>query len=262
MSPLQVQDVLGVREFADRVQIDLTPDGKFVAFTMRNPSRADSRDGSRYFSATGVPHGHRGTDIFITEVLAAKTTNLTNDRGSNWSPAWSPDGRTLAFLSDRDGQVRVWLWDRPRKELRRLALDPVRTYFGFEGIRWSPNGRRLAVKLSPLGMTRGQLDRLLPSPPSPTTPRPAIDGGVTATVFDATEVRDTSSPPAPLALNLDSTRSFLNTELADLAIIDIRSGRVKRVVPRARIMGWQWSPDGSRLAFTTRQPDGGRGMLV
>jgi len=271
MSPLTVQDVLGVREFADRVQVDLSPDGKFVAFTLRNPVRgggrevggsADSQDGSRYFSSTGVPRSHRGTDIFVTEVLASKTTNLTNDRGSNWSPAWSPDGRTLAFFSDRDGQVRLWLWNRPRKELRRLAIDPVRTFFGFEGIRWSPNGRRLAVKLSPFGMSRSQLDRLLPTAPAPTTSRSAADGGVTATVYDATGTRDTTGPPPPLALNLDSTRSFLNTELADLAIVDVSSGRVRRVAPHMRIMGWQWSPDGSRLAFTTRQPDGGRGLLV
>jgi dipeptidyl aminopeptidase/acylaminoacyl peptidase len=82
------------------------------------------------------------------------------------------------------------------------------------------------------------------------------------TVFDATSVRDTSETPPPLAVNLDSTRSFLNAELADLAIVDVRSGRVKRVAPRVRVMGWQWAPDGSRLAYSTRQPDGGRGLLV
>ena len=263
-SPLQVQDVLGVREFADRVQVDLSPDGKFVAYTLQNPVRAGSKDGSRYFGVTGVPRGHRGTDVFVTEVFASKTTNLTADRGSNWAPAWSPDGRTLAFLSDRDGQVRVWVWDRPRKELRRLALDPVRTFFGFEGIRWSPNGRRLAVKLSPLGMTRGQLDRLLPTNPDATAAREADEGRVTASVYDATGAgaRDPSGAAAPLALNLDSARSFLNAELADLAIVDVKSGKVKRVALRARVMGWRWAPDGSRLAFTTRQPDAGRGLLV
>src|SRR6185503_1707033 len=81
-------------------------------------------------------------------------------------------------------------------------------------------------------------------------------------VFDATAVRDTAGPPPPLALDLDSTRSFLNAELADLAIIDVASGRVRRLATRVRAMGWQWSPDGARLAFTTRQPDGGRGLLV
>ena len=258
--PLQVRDVLAIREFADRVQVDLSPDGKFVAFTLKSPVRGAAKDGTRYFSNTGVSGAFRGTDILVTEVLTAKTTNLT-DRGSNWSPTWSPDGRTLAFFSDRDGQARVWLWDRARRQLRRLSADPVRTYFGFEGIRWSPNGRRVAVKLSPAGMSRAQLDRLLPLPPS--TTRAANDSGaVTAAVFDATAVRDTSAPPPPLAVNLDSTRSFLNAELADLAIVDVSTGRVKRVATRVRVMGWQWAPDGSRLAYSTRQPDGGGGVLV
>jgi dipeptidyl aminopeptidase/acylaminoacyl peptidase len=258
--PLQVRDVLAIREFADRVQVDLSPDGKFVAFTLKSPVRGAAKDGTRYFSASGVSGAFRGTDVLVTEVLAAKTTNLT-DRGSNWSPTWSPDGRTLAFFSDRDGQARIWLWERARRQLRRLTADPVRPYFGFEGIRWSPNSRRVAVKLMPAGMSRAQLDRLLPLPPS--TTRAASDpGAVTATVFDATAVRDTSAPPPPLALNLDSTRSFLNAELADLAIVDVSTGRVKRVAPRVRVMGWQWAPDGSRLAYSTRQPDGGGGLLV
>jgi dipeptidyl aminopeptidase/acylaminoacyl peptidase len=260
--PLQVRDVLAIRGFADRVQVDLSPDGKFVAFTLKSPVRGAAKDGTRYFSSSGVSSVFRGTDVLVTEVLTAKTTNLT-DRGSNWSPTWSPDGRTLAFFSDRDGQARVWLWDRARRQLRRLTADPVRPYFGFEGIRWSPNGRRLAVKLSPAGMSRAQLDRLLPLPPPPSNATRASDSAaVTASVFDATAVRDTSSPPPPLALNLDSTRSFLNAELADLAIVDVSTGRVRRVAPRVRVMGWQWSPDGSRLAFTARQPDGGRGLLV
>jgi dipeptidyl aminopeptidase/acylaminoacyl peptidase len=260
--PLQVRDVLAIREFADRVQVDLSPDGKFVAFTLKSPVRGAAKDGTRYFSSTGVSSGFRGTDVLVTEVLTAKTTNVT-DRGSNWSPTWSPDGRTLAFFSDRDGQVRVWLWDRARRQLRRLTPDPARPYFGFEGIRWSPNGRRLAVKLSPAGMSRAQLDRLLPLAPSSAT-RGSDSAALTAMVFDATSVRDTSAAasPPPLALNLDSTRSFLNVELADLAIVDVSTGRVNRVAPHVRVMGWQWAPDGSRLAYSTRQPDGGRGLLV
>jgi dipeptidyl aminopeptidase/acylaminoacyl peptidase len=262
LQPLNVGDILSVRGFADRVQVDLTSDGKFVAFALRDPIRAAVRDpgGSQYFSSTGVPRGHGGTDIWVTEVLSAQSRNLTQGRGSNWAPVWSPDGRTLAFLSDRDGAVRVWLWHRPTRVFRRLTAEPARVFFGFEGIRWAPNGRRIAVKLSPLDLTRAQLDRLLPS--APTTVRAARPtDGVSATVFTATSSTDTTAPP-PLAINLDSTRSFLNAELADLAMIDVITGRVKRLAHRVRVMGWHWAPDGRSIAFTTRQPDGGRGLLV
>jgi len=260
-APLQVSDVLAIRTFADRVQLDLSSDGRFVAFALEDPARsarADQR--ARYFTISGVPRSQLGTDIHVTEVLTSQTRNITSAvRSSNWNPVWSPDGRTLAFLSDRDGHVRVWLWNRATRQLRRLNAEPVRVYFGFETIQWSPNGRRIAIKLSPLNLTRGQLDRLLPVA-AINEPRRANDA-VTATVFSSLEARDSATADDP-PVNLDSTRSFLNTELADLALIDVATGRIKRIVSRARIMGWRWSPDGRSLAYTTRQPDGGTGALV
>lgn len=259
--PLQVRDVLAIREFADRVQLDLSPDGKFVAYAMQEPARATLiQAGARYFTGSGVPVTQGGTNVYVTEVLAAQTKNISENRGSSWAPAWSPDGRTLAFLSDRDGAVRVWLWTRATKKLRRLSADPVRVNFGFEGLRWSPNGRRIALKLSPAGMSRAQLDRLLPSSRTRATRRLPGDA-VTAVVFAGAAERDSADAPEAAA-NLDSTRSFLNASLADLAIIDVATGRAKRVAPRVRVMGWQWSPDASRLAFSTRQPDDGSGALA
>jgi len=265
-APLQVRDILSVREFADRVQVDLTPDGKFVAFSMQDPIRAASigaAASSRYFTATGVPlGGTHGTDVYVTEVLTSQTRNVTQGiRSSSWSPVWSPDGRTLAFLSDRDGAVRVWLWTRATRALRRLNAEPVRVYFGFESIRWSPNGRRVAVKMAPLGLPRAQLERLLPMKSAAVETRRLTADTVTATVFSGAQIAD-SATPAPLIVNLDSTRSFLNAELSDLAMIDVASGRVKRLVYRARIMGWHWSPDGRSIAYSTRQPDAGKGHLV
>jgi dipeptidyl aminopeptidase/acylaminoacyl peptidase len=257
---LNVGDVLSIREFTDRGQVDLSPDGRFVAFSLRDPLRAAAlrRSTRRYFSSSGVPEALEGSDIHVTEVLTAQTRNITQPiRSSNWSPAWSPEGRTLAFFSDRDGLARVWLWTRATRQFRRVSPDLVRQYFGFEGIRWAPNGRRIAVKLSPLNVPRSQLDRLLPVE---VIAAPRRSGAVSVTVFTA-EPRDTTATDSGL-VNLDSTRSFLNTELADLAMIDVVTGRVKRLALRQRVIGWQWSPDGRSIAYTTRQPDGGEGHLV
>jgi hypothetical protein len=69
--------------------------------------------------------------------------------GTCWGPCWSPDGRRLAFYSDRDGAPRLWLWDRATGAARRACAHPAVIRFGLEGPRWLPDGRRLAVKLRP-----------------------------------------------------------------------------------------------------------------
>lgn len=261
---LDVRDVLSIRGFADRVQVALSPDSRLVAFTLQNPARQATLEqaGSPYYSLTGAPKGHAGTDVLIADTRSGQTRSLTGDSGSSYSPAWSPDGHMLAFYSDRDGALRLWIWDRDRNVQRRVTADPVRPHFGFQGIHWSHDSRAILVKLIPEAMNAEALDRLLPTARAITaTPRTTDPSGVTAVVMNS-DARATAATPAPrLLIDLDSTRSFLNAELADLALIDVRSGRVRRVAPHVRVMGYRFSPDGSHIAFSTRQPDGGRGLL-
>ena len=47
-------------------------------------------------------------DLFTVD-LAGNITRLTQGQGSNKDPCWSPDGRYLAFVSDRAGKWRVWI---------------------------------------------------------------------------------------------------------------------------------------------------------
>ena len=71
---------------------DLSPDGKHIAYR-RNPDR-DSDD----------------ADIWIMDRDGGNRRNLTNaPELSNWSPAWTPDGR-ISFASIRNGNAQLELW--------------------------------------------------------------------------------------------------------------------------------------------------------
>jgi TolB protein len=55
-------------------------------------------------------------------------------------PAWSPDGRRIAFVSDRDGNAEAYVVNSDGSGLRRLTRDPAFDQLG----AWSPDGRKIA----------------------------------------------------------------------------------------------------------------------
>jgi Tol biopolymer transport system component len=100
----------------------LSPDGESVAFTL---TRTD-REARSYRSA-----------IWIVPYAGGDARRTTRDRGASWSP----DGRWLVFLSDRDGdRGQLFVIPTAGGEARRLTRELV----GIEGVAWSPASDRLA----------------------------------------------------------------------------------------------------------------------
>ncbi len=82
-------------------------------------------------------------DVFTVPIKKGPTRNLTNssDAHDRWA-RWSPDGRKIAFISDRNGEDQVYLIDQDGLgKPEQLTTD-------FEGMlyapEWSPCGKRLA----------------------------------------------------------------------------------------------------------------------
>jgi dipeptidyl aminopeptidase/acylaminoacyl peptidase len=93
----------------------------------------------------------RVTSGSLTRAMGRR--NLTNGRGSNWAPAWSPDGQQLAFYSDRAGTAQLWIWQRSSGQLREASAAIVRPHWTFEVPRWSPDGTLIALKALPEDLT-------------------------------------------------------------------------------------------------------------
>jgi TolB protein len=65
---------------------------------------------------------------------------LTSGHGRDYNPVWSPDGRRILFVSDRDGNEELYEMRRDGSGLRRLTRNGVADATP----AWSPDGRRIA----------------------------------------------------------------------------------------------------------------------
>lgn len=103
----------------------LSPDGRQVAFCVK---RVDRRE-NRYVS-----------HLWLVPAKGGKPRQLTRGNVLDGSPAWSPDGRELAFVSDRGEVSNVWVLPLEGGEPRAVTSlegGPVAS------IGWSPDGKEI-----------------------------------------------------------------------------------------------------------------------
>ncbi len=105
--------------------VNISPDGKQIVFSRSWVDKLKDQ--------------YRST-LWIVDVDGGRVRELTTGNRSDSSPVWSPDGKRIAFLSDRDGtnQLHVmWIDTREIAQLTRLEYAPG-------NIRWSPDGKWIA----------------------------------------------------------------------------------------------------------------------
>jgi dipeptidyl aminopeptidase/acylaminoacyl peptidase len=108
--------------------VALSPDGRRVAYTV---------------TQTNWDENSYETEIFLVE-SGGEPVQLTRARKSSQSPAWSPDGRWLAFVSDRSDKRQIYAISPAGGEARALTdVDE-----GVGGFEWSPDGSQIAFTMS------------------------------------------------------------------------------------------------------------------
>ncbi len=129
-------------------QAAISPDGTTVAWTARSTTET-----ALYLSsANGITIKDRLIEV------APKTVNCANTL-----PVWSPDGNTLAFISncteEANGQTQLFLWNKGTGKVRQLT----HMTGSIEAPAWSPDGRSIAfLYVENATRTAGALDAMKP----------------------------------------------------------------------------------------------------
>jgi Tol biopolymer transport system component len=114
-----------------------SPDGRTIAF-------ATDRGGETDFTTLAI--GNMRIALYDLDTGSIQVLDQM-ERGKNVSPQWSPDGRSLAFVSDRNGVSNIFLYELGEKATYQLTD----FYTGSQGITplspvlsWAPKADRLA----------------------------------------------------------------------------------------------------------------------
>ncbi|MFN0109241.1 MAG: protein kinase domain-containing protein [Blastocatellia bacterium] len=91
-----------------------------------------------------LARGEPQQDLFIANSTGAPLQRLTDDAAQDIIPRWSPDGKWIAFISDRSGKYEIWKVRPDGTELQAMTHEP-----GKEVIApvWSPDSSKLLYQI-------------------------------------------------------------------------------------------------------------------
>jgi dipeptidyl aminopeptidase/acylaminoacyl peptidase len=199
-------------------QPELSPDGQWVAYTVRTKMLKEDKNEQR---------------LWMVSTHGGDPLPMTAEGVSSSHPRWSPDGKYLAFLSSRnEGKSQVWLLNRLGGEAVRLT----ETVQGVNDFEWSPDSTRLVLILQDPkpedAEAAKEKDKEKPAP-KPKTPPPFV--------IDRLQFKEDTVG------YLDRRRTHLYVfDVASKSVTQVTSGDYDDNEP-------SWSPDGKSLAFTSNR---------
>lgn len=230
----------------------ISPDGRSVVYVVSEADwDADSYD----------------TELWVASVTTGERSQLTSSKGASWGARWSPDGKRLAFLSNRNGAPQIFITSVPGGPAAQLTQSGT----GVGYFQWSPDGRRIAFTAfepHPKGGTEPQeetkdfrvvsdgpvwttciwiIEAPAATPPTPLTAERLTDGA------DFAAEDFTWSPDSRrMAFNGNNPADPHPFWTYDIYVLDIASKSAKKIVDRPGADFFPvWSPDGREIAYRT-----------
>jgi len=182
---------------------------------------------------------------------------LTHNEASDGGPAWSPDGKKIAFSSEREGHVEIYVMDPDGSNPQRLT----RTLTGGKdsaGPNWSPDGKRIVFAsnrdrdISDQAENRELYDIYAMDSDGSNVTRLTYSGGF------GSDNPDWSPDGNQIAID---SRPDPNAN-REIYLMGADGSNVRRLTnTRFESSHAVWSPDGKRIAFQSNR-DGNMGIYV
>src|ERR1700692_3802815 len=135
------------------LSLDVSPDGKTIAFELLG-------------------------DIYTLPIEGGQAKLISGGMAFDSQPKFSPDGKWIACLSDREGSENIWIMHPDGSEVKQVSKDPNNE---FASPSWSPDGNYIFVSKAGFGITTyevwmyhlrgGTGVQITKAKPAPTTPR-------------------------------------------------------------------------------------------
>lgn len=212
-------------------------------------------------------------NLWIGEIAGGETHALTTAKKSSMNPAWSPDGKWIAFLSDRPGQIAGTA--EGKKQLYVISADGgeaqqvTKVENDVNDFEWAPDSKRLAFSMSDpeskamkdrkekygdysvvhrdYQMTHLWLIEFSNGSATAAEPKRLTEG-------DKFSVGDFSWSPdgTRIAFSAQKDPDLISGDTADIYVLNVNDKAVKKIVSTpGPDRNPQWSPDGKRIAFDT-----------
>ncbi len=181
-------------------------------------------------------------EIYVMNDDGTEQVQLTDHEANDNDPVWSPDGRKIAFSSDRDDAVHVYVMNADGSNVHRLTNS---TDIHEVNPAWSPDGKWIVfgavstdgygTTLQVVNLVSGEIKEL-------------VGANYTTPSFP-------SWSPDSKFVWFSSWKDQITVMRSDLYTVDIDSGEIKRVtntgVDGGAYQNINVSPDGSRILFSS-----------
>ncbi|HEV2357477.1 MAG TPA: S9 family peptidase [bacterium] len=182
----------------------ISPDGRAVAFVR---------------TETDLTADEYRSTIWLAGTDGGGPVQMTRGPRRDTAPRWAPDGRTIAFLSDRDGTGQLYLLPLSGGEPRRVTALP----YGAGAAVWAPDGTRIAFRAA--------------ADASPEPAEPSANGPHRPRVVTRAQYKGDG-----FGYTFDRRHQLFVLRLPDGGVAQLTRDDAEHAGPA-------WSPDGRRLAF-------------